>query len=165
MAFSTIDKIMERVNEEYFAVFPYDSNEYNHVKDGLPWNNISESTGTTIKVTVLQLGNTIATVIDDGTHITVKDSHQWYFYIDDYGKENGDNSFGFGVYPENNKEHNEYGFCLCRQTYDLDPGFDEAAEMYIEIDHNKYKTKDDLISYLQGKGLIYDANFNVNYDW
>ena len=165
--FSDLSEIYEQVNAEYYGIFPSGSKEDEHVINEFPWSFISQTFDGNTKITKVTLGNTMATVIDDGSRwLKIKDdpNFKWYFYIEENREENG---LGFGVIRDNTLEgsselkYNEYGFNLCSQTFDLDPSFDEAAEMYIIIDESKYPTREVLIEYLTNKGLVHKPEFDT----
>lgn len=166
VVFSDLTEINEQVNAAYFGLFPRGSKEDKNIIDELPWTVISQTFEGDTKIAKVKLGNTIATVIDDGSRwLKIKDdpNFKWYFYIEENREDNG---LGFGVIRDNTLEgsselkYNEYGFHLCSQTFDLDPSFDEASEMYIIIDETKYPTKEVLIEYLTNKGLEHKPEFD-----
>lgn len=82
--FSDLTEIYEQVNAAYFNLFPSGSKEYEHVKEELPWTVISQTYEGNTKITKVTLGNTIATVIDDGSRwLKIKDApnFKWYFTL------------------------------------------------------------------------------------
>ena len=167
VGFANLTEIYKQVNDAYFNLFPNGSKEDKHIIDELPWSFAFQTFEGNSKITKITLGNTMATVIDDGSRwLKIKDdpNFKWYFYIEENREENG---LGFGVIRDNTLEgsselkYNEYGFNLCSQTFDLDPSFDEAAEMYIIIDESKYPTREVLIEYLTNKGLVHKPEFDT----
>lgn len=167
VGFANLTEIYKQVNAAYFNLFPNGSKEDKHIIDELPWSFAFQAFEGNTKITKVTLGNTMATVIDDGSRwLKIKDdpNFKWYFYIEENREDNG---LGFGVIRDNTLEgsselkYNECGFHLCSQTFDLDPSFDEAAEMYIIIDKTKYPTREVLIEYLTNKGLVHKPEFDT----